>query len=112
MKNTETTVEELEHERREIEESRPGVVLVHSIDRPRIDVIPLEGGAIEIGRTVLEDDDRVSRRHARVRFERGRWTVEDLESRNRTFVDGLGILGSVTVEPPKVIRIGPSLFRV
>jgi transcriptional regulator with PAS, ATPase and Fis domain len=110
MKNLETTVEELEHDRRAIEEDRPGIVLVYSLERARLDVFPLEEGSIEIGRAMLEDDDRVSRRHARVRFERGRWTIEDLESRNGTFVDGVRVLGSAIAESPKVIRAGRSLF--
>src|SRR5262249_21746304 len=70
----------------------------------------LEKGEIEIGRTMLEDDDRASRRHARVAFQNGRWSVEDLESRNGTFVDGMRVFGTVTIESPKVIRVGRSLF--
>lgn len=34
------------------------------------------------------DDGRISRLHARVWFERGRWWIEDLASRNGTIVNG------------------------
>src|SRR3981081_1333757 len=112
MKTQETTVDDVERERREVEETRPGVVLVYSIDRARLDVFPLEDAAVEIGRTMLEDDERVSRRHARVRFENGRWSIQDLESRNGTFVDGMRVFGTVTVDSPKVVRIGRSLVIV
>jgi hypothetical protein len=49
-------------------------------------------GAFRIGRDesceVRLDDPLVSRRHAEIRFEHGRWWVVDLASRNGTRVDG------------------------
>jgi pSer/pThr/pTyr-binding forkhead associated (FHA) protein len=43
------------------------------------------------GSTGKLDDGRVSRRHARVAFEAGRWMVTDLGSQNGTDVDGTPI---------------------
>ena len=37
---------------------------------------------------ILIKDQRVSRRHARIIFENGRYLIEDLDSRNGTFVNG------------------------
>lgn len=51
--------------------------------------------ALSIGRhrgcdIVLEQDD-VSRRHALLRFRDGRWILQDLESTNGTFVNGVRV---------------------
>src|SRR5262245_14620916 len=48
----------------------PGLILIWSGERPAFEVIPLEDGAIELGRGevagVRIDDKRMSRHHARV----------------------------------------------
>jgi diguanylate cyclase (GGDEF)-like protein len=55
-------------------------------------VISLQGGELVFGRVrgvdVFVPDQGVSRRHARVFFEAGRYFVEDLASANGTFVGG------------------------
>jgi transcriptional regulator with PAS, ATPase and Fis domain len=63
----------------------------------------------EIGALVL-DDTRLSREHARVRFDGKRWTVEDLGSTNGTFVDGVKVHRETTAEHPRVIRAGATIF--
>ncbi len=55
-------------------------------------------------------DERISSRHARVSFDGTRWTVEDLESRNGTFVDGERVKGEASFGDPRVVRVGRSLF--
>ncbi|HSN99402.1 MAG TPA: FHA domain-containing protein, partial [Candidatus Nanopelagicales bacterium] len=51
----------------------PGLVLVYAAGAPCAGVLPLVGGALEIGRegalAALIDDPRMSRRHARVAFD-------------------------------------------
>ncbi|MDP1809461.1 MAG: FHA domain-containing protein [Actinomycetota bacterium] len=52
------------------------------------------------------DDVAVSARHARI-SKRGRhWLVEDLDSSNGTFVDGVRVNGSRRVNPGERIKIG------
>lgn len=91
----------------------PGLVLVHDGNGPALRGAPVRGG-IELGRRAFAgaalDDERVSRHHARVRREADRWAVEDLGSRNGTFVDGERITGTVRIDSPRVVRVGRSLF--
>lgn len=57
------------------------------------------------------DSLQVSRQHARVRVTESRVTLEDLESRNGTIVNGARITASVTLNNGDEIRIGPFTFR-
>jgi pSer/pThr/pTyr-binding forkhead associated (FHA) protein len=52
------------------------------------------------------DSSKVSRRHARVLVRDGGVTLEDLGSKNGTFVRDARIRQAVTVQPGDVIRIG------
>jgi pSer/pThr/pTyr-binding forkhead associated (FHA) protein len=52
------------------------------------------------------DDAGASRRHCRVRMAGAFWVVEDLGSRNGTFVGGKRIDGVVPLREGDVIRIG------
>jgi DNA-binding NtrC family response regulator len=92
----------------------PGLVLVFSGGVPCSGVLPLQKGALEIGRegplADLIDDTRMSRRHARVSFDGGAWTVRDLGSRNGTAVDGEEISGEHAGEQLRVLRAGSSIF--
>jgi DNA-binding NtrC family response regulator len=63
-----------------------------------------DGAAFEL------DDDRMSREHAHVRFERGHWIVADRESRNGTFVNGQRISGEVRRRGDCIVRLGHSVF--
>ena len=56
------------------------------------------------------DSPRVSRRHARFIVDDLTVTVEDLGSKNGTFVSGRRINGRVTLKPGDQVRIGPSTF--
>ena len=55
----------------------------------------------------------VSAEHARLWRKGGRWRVEDLDSRNGTFVDGVRIHKSSPVRDGQVIKIGDTslIFR-
>ncbi len=52
------------------------------------------------------DDDGISRHHARIRSETGRSWVEDLSSRNGTFVNGERIEGDVELKDGDKIQVG------
>ena len=73
--------------------------------------------AISIGRTASsavkydsERDDLVSRVHAKIEQDPSdptRFTIEDLNSRNGTFVNKQRIIGVAMVKPGDVIQLGP-----
>lgn len=78
---------------------------------------PAEGQSIECDRElmfgregvdVVIDDAQMSRRHAAIRPGPGGTEVEDLGSRNGTFVDGSRITGKVVLTQPATIRMGKS----
>jgi len=56
------------------------------------------------------DSPRVSRRHARIVVAGSRVTVEDLGSKNGTFVDGARISTPTTLEAGAEVRMGPFAF--
>jgi VWFA-related protein len=61
-----------------------------------------------IGRTegqLILQDETVSRRHARIYFENGKYNIEDFNSTNGTFVNGRRISAS-SVNPGDIIRVG------
>jgi DNA-binding NtrC family response regulator len=55
-------------------------------------------------------DDRMSRDHAKVRWERGVWIVTDLDSRNGSFVDGERVYGETRRRGDAVLRLGNTVF--
>jgi diguanylate cyclase (GGDEF)-like protein len=67
-------------------------------------------GALTIGRAphaeVRLEDDGISRNHARIRADTGRAWVEDLESRNGTFVNGERITITVELRDGDKIQVG------
>ena len=80
--------------------------------------IPLTDGEHVAGRdpdlTIWLDSPKVSRRHARIVAGAGRATIEDLTSKNGTFVRGDRVSGPIALQPGDDIRIGPFtlIFRV
>src|SRR5579883_835392 len=94
--------------------ARPGLVAVFVAGAPALRVFDVGPGGIELGRAtpagLLEGDDRASRRHARVARQGQRWVVEDLSSRNGTFVDGRPLESTASLASPVLIRVGRSLL--
>jgi DNA-binding NtrC family response regulator len=92
----------------------PGLLVVVAAGRPETTALVVGPGGIEIGRAnppgLLTDDDRVSRRHARISLANGRFRVDDLDSRNGTFVDGRPAPPGASFPAPVLIRIGKSLL--
>jgi pSer/pThr/pTyr-binding forkhead associated (FHA) protein len=76
------------------------------ITRPGSTVIGREGAAAHIA---LTSDNAVSSTHVQIRREGGSFLLEDMRSRNGTFVH---ILGSQAVNAGDVILAGRVLFRV
>jgi transcriptional regulator with GAF, ATPase, and Fis domain len=94
-------------------EALPGVLVLHAAGRAQAKVLPLDRGALTLGRTALAavglGDERASREHVRIEREDGRWKVHDLGSRNGTFVDGARI-GSPRLARSPVVRIGHTVL--
>jgi transcriptional regulator of acetoin/glycerol metabolism len=92
----------------------PGLLLVFTGRQPTLGAIALEDGSIELGRGQVGgiplNDGAISRRHARVSFRAAGWRIEDLGSRNGTFVDGAPVQPEVEGDALKVLHIGSSLF--
>ncbi|MCX6028669.1 MAG: FHA domain-containing protein [Chloroflexi bacterium] len=68
---------------------------------------------VTIGRdptsTLVVNDSRVSRQHARVDFQEGAWVISNLSSTNGTFVNGARITRQ-SLKPGDQIQIGDTLF--
>jgi len=79
------------------------------------DDLQLREGDNTIGRTPECDvqiaSERVSRRHARIVVDRGRATIEDLGSKNGTFVGGLPIDSPTELVDGDRITIGPAVLQ-
>ncbi len=92
------------------EPPQPGLVIVWSGDAPTLMAFRVGTAGIVLGRELLgptTTDDRISRQHARLRWNGPSFSVADLGSRNGTFVGGQPIVdGEITVVPPCVVRTG------
>jgi predicted component of type VI protein secretion system len=86
------------------------LVAVHGPDKGRVLMLPEDRRHL-VGRHCLSLSDRkVSRRHARLEFYRGTWTIEDLGSTNGTFVNREAVRGAKPLEAGDRIRIGKTDF--
>jgi transcriptional regulator with AAA-type ATPase domain len=93
---------------------KPGFVVVMASGRPAGRSVELPRDGVELGRGLpegfFEDDDRVSRHHARITRKGSDFLLEDHDSRNGTFVDGRRIDGAAVCAVGTVVRIGKSLL--
>ena len=75
------------------------------------DAFALQDGENLIGRDpdvhIFLDHPSVSRRHARISIAAGRVVLEDLNSRNGTWIDGRGITSPTEVHDGTIIGVGP-----
>jgi LysM repeat protein len=75
---------------------------------------PLGKDVITIGRgldnDIVVDDAEVSRHHARLTRQGNDWVLEDLGSRNGTFVNGQRITGPVTLPPGAQVGLGTGIL--
>ncbi|MCB0117734.1 MAG: FHA domain-containing protein [Anaerolineales bacterium] len=74
---------------------------------------PLDGDQLTIGRdstnAVAINDAEVSRKHARLMFQGGKYVLEDLGSTNGTFVNGQRLAGPVVLKPGDVVSLGEQI---
>jgi transcriptional regulator with GAF, ATPase, and Fis domain len=102
------TEEDSEARRRGGARPQPGVVVVFSGSAPALRAFPVDGDGVLLGRELLADD-RISRQHAHVRAVHGGLAIQDLGSRNGTYVAGKRITGEAWVHAPAVIRAGRTI---
>src|SRR5512133_3501634 len=76
----------------------------------------LEGDQMTIGRDstneIVINDAEVSRRHARLTFQGGKYVLEDLGSTNGTFVNGQRLAGPRVLKPGEVVSFGEQIILV
>ncbi len=76
----------------------------------------LEGDQITIGRdstnNVVINDAEISRHHARLNFQGGKYVLEDLGSTNGTFVNGQKLSGPRVLKSGEVISFGEQIMLV
>jgi pSer/pThr/pTyr-binding forkhead associated (FHA) protein len=74
---------------------------------------PLEGEQLTIGRDasngVAINDAEVSRKHARLSFQGGKYVLEDLGSTNGSFVNGQRLSGPAVLKPGDVVSLGEQI---
>ena len=87
--------------------------LVVTMPDETVETFSLEEGAQIIGRELSCDltlpDTSISRQHARITVEADTVMLEDLGSKNATFVDGHRIMATVAIHPDSLIRFGLSI---
>ncbi|QDE91482.1 Fis family transcriptional regulator [Myxococcus xanthus] len=91
----------------------PGLLRVLCAGSAMATALPLDG-ALLLGRGAAalgtDQDPRMSRSHAQVRYDGRRFWVTDQGSQNGTFVDGAPLVAGTPREAQRVIRMGDSLF--
>jgi hypothetical protein len=88
----------------------PARLTVHLADRPARVLVLREEEEYVLGRdatsTLVVDDDRVSRRHARLRRGREGWELSDLASKNGTLVNGQPVAGRALLAHRSWLSLG------
>lgn len=73
-------------------------------------------GPVIIGRspsaTFCVDDKTLSREHTRISGQPGRYVVQDLESKNGTYLNGKLIKQAETLKHGDRVRVGPATFMI
>jgi pSer/pThr/pTyr-binding forkhead associated (FHA) protein len=76
----------------------------------------LEGDQIDVGRDstneIVINDAEISRRHARLTFQGGKYVLEDLGSTNGTFVNGQRLAGPRVLKTGEVVSFGEQIVLV
>src|SRR5436190_12245563 len=76
----------------------------------------LEGDQLTVGRDatneIVINDAEISRRHARLTFQGGKYVLEDLGSTNGTFVNGQRLAGPRVLKAGEVVSFGEQIILV
>ncbi len=66
----------------------------------------------DLSNTIVLSDPTISSQHTLVSLRDGQWWVEDLGSRNGTYVNGARVLRPLVVSPGDLIGVGRIQFRL
>jgi hypothetical protein len=92
---------------------RPPALVMRRGPRPN-QAFPLHKTILTLGRAadndIVIDDAGVSRHHARLTLQGNNWVLEDLGSRNGTFVNGQRITGPVVLTLGSQVALGPDVL--
>jgi phosphoserine phosphatase RsbU/P len=85
-------------------------LLIHAPDG-RVSAIPLSGSRLAVGRSSsvelsFPDDSGLSRQHFAFEFQGDNWTVQDLGSKNGTFVNNIPLKARLVLKPGDRITAG------
>ena len=76
----------------------------------------LEGDQMDVGRDstneIVINDAEISRRHARLTFQGGKYVLEDLGSTNGTFVNGQRLAGPRVLKSGEVVSFGEQIVMI
>lgn len=76
-------------------------------------IYPLDGDLLTIGRdsanTIQINDAEISRRHARLQFQGGKYLIEDAGSTNGTHVNGQRLAAPYVLKPGDVVSFGETI---
>lgn len=79
-------------------------------------LLPLGASPIVIGRspsaTLVLEDEYASSQHARLSPSNGQWWIEDLGSRNGTFVDDERLTQPRVLMPGEIVRVGQTTLEL
>jgi hypothetical protein len=78
--------------------------------------IALAGRQLTIGRAgdsdLIVDDEYASTHHAKLVFINGDWLLQDLDSTNGTYLDGVKVSTPQVVLPNTQVRVGETIFEL
>ena len=79
---------------------------IYELNKPEV------GIGRDIANDVVINDAEVSRRHARMTLESGRYTIEDFNSTNGTYVDGQRLIGPHVMAAGETVMFGDNIGMV
>lgn len=75
-------------------------------------LIPVTAIGRDLSNTIVLSDPTISSQHTLISLREGRWWVEDMGSRNGTYVNGARVLRPLVVSPGDIIGIGRIKVRL
>lgn len=91
-------------------------LILSRLDEPEGEPLRFAGPQVSVGRQPGSDlhltDSAISARHARLTYHHSQWWVEDLNSRNGTFLNSERLTASMVLADGDEVRFGGQSFRV